>query len=277
MNIELLPSGSYRIRKMYQGKMYSVITEHKPTQKEALQLMAAALENVMESKHRKTFKKAAQEYIDMKEHVLSPSTVREYLGTAKRLSDEFNNLNINDITQIDVQKEINFHAKSKSPKTVRNYHGFISSVLKTFRPNLILNTTLPQKVKNEPYVPSDDDIKRILAEASGTRFEIPIMLACFGLRRSEICALSLDDINGNTIRIHTAKVINKNNDWIIKEKNKTEDSTREIWVPDDLIEKIQRAGTIYDGHPNDISDYLDAVQKKLGIEHFSVQIGRAHV
>ena len=67
---------------------------------------------------------------------------------------------------------------------MRNYHGFISSVLKTFRPNLILNTTLPQKVKNEPYVPSDDDIKRILAEASGTRFEIPIMLACFGLRRS---------------------------------------------------------------------------------------------
>ena len=36
MKIERLPSGSYRIRKMYKGKIYSVITDYKPTQKEAI-------------------------------------------------------------------------------------------------------------------------------------------------------------------------------------------------------------------------------------------------
>ena len=43
MKIEKLPSGSYRIRKMYKGKMYTVITEYKPTQKEAIALMSDKL------------------------------------------------------------------------------------------------------------------------------------------------------------------------------------------------------------------------------------------
>lgn len=48
MKIEKLPSRSFRIRKMYKGKMYSVTFEHKPTQKEAMQAMAAELDKVQE-------------------------------------------------------------------------------------------------------------------------------------------------------------------------------------------------------------------------------------
>ena len=33
MKIEKLPSGSYRIRKMYKGQMYAVVFDEKPTQK----------------------------------------------------------------------------------------------------------------------------------------------------------------------------------------------------------------------------------------------------
>ena len=32
MKIEKLPSGSYRIRKMYKGQMYAVVFDEKPTQ-----------------------------------------------------------------------------------------------------------------------------------------------------------------------------------------------------------------------------------------------------
>lgn len=46
MKIEKLPSGSYRIRKMYKGQTYTVITDYKPTQKEALKLMATVLDRV---------------------------------------------------------------------------------------------------------------------------------------------------------------------------------------------------------------------------------------
>ena len=53
MKIEKLPSGSYRIRKMYKGQMYTVVFDEKPTQKEAMQAMAAELDKI-KSKSRKS-------------------------------------------------------------------------------------------------------------------------------------------------------------------------------------------------------------------------------
>ena len=198
MKIEKLPSGSYRIRKMYKGQMYTVVFNEKPTQKEAMQAMAAEPDKIKSKKYHLTFTEAAQQYTETKEHVLSPKTVKEYLEIPSRLTDDFTNKPIYDITQIDIQKEINILAKTLAPKTIRNYHGFISSVLGMFRPEMNISTTLPQKIKNEPYIPTDEDIKRLLQAAQGSMFEIPIKLACYGLRRSEICSLTIDDLNGNT-------------------------------------------------------------------------------
>ena len=39
MKIEKLKSGSYRIRKMYKGVTYTVVTDYKPTQREAIKLL----------------------------------------------------------------------------------------------------------------------------------------------------------------------------------------------------------------------------------------------
>lgn len=108
----------------------------------------------------------------------------------RQIPDNFMKKNIDDITMIDVQTEINRLSKKCSPKSVSNHHGFISAVLGVFRPNLKLTTTLPQKVKNEPYIPSDNKMRKILEYSQGTEYEIPILLACYGLRRSEICALT---------------------------------------------------------------------------------------
>lgn len=62
------------------------------------------------------------------------------------------------------------------------------------RPEFKIYTKLPQKVKSEPYTPNQDDVRKILEAAKGTMFEIPISLACYGMRRSEICALTLDEL-----------------------------------------------------------------------------------
>ena len=219
MKIEKLPSGSYRIRKMYKGQMYTVVFDEKPTQKEAMQAMAAEPDKIKSKKYHLTFTEAAQQYTETKEHVLSPKTVKEYLEIPSRLTDDFTNKPIYDITQIDIQKEINILAKTLAPKTIRNYHGFISSVLGMFRPEMNISTTLPQKIKNEPYIPTDEDIKRLLQAAQGSMFEIPIKLACYGLRRSEICSLTIDDLNGNTLAIDSAKVLDKNNQFYFMEMN----------------------------------------------------------
>lgn len=270
MKIEKLPSGSYRIRKMYKGKTHTVVFDHKPTQKEAMQAMAEELDKVQCSKHDGlTFKVAVQKYIESKKNILSPSTIRGYSGIVRQISNTFLNCDIYDITALDVQSEINRIAGSCSPKTVRNHHGFISAVLGAFRPDLKLNTTLPQKVKKEPYIPSDDDVKKILDCARGTEYEIPIILACYGMRRSEICALTPEDINGDVVSITKAKVQDENLEWVIK-TTKTTASTRDIVIPVEIADKIRAKGYVYKGHPGEITKFLAASQKKLGIPPFSI-------
>lgn len=269
MKIEKLPSGSYRIRKMYKGQTYTIVFDHKPTQKEAMQAMAAKLDKIQEKYESLTFRTAAQKYIDSKKNVLSPSTIRGYSGIVRQISNAFLNNNIYDITALDVQVEINRFAESCSPKTVRNHHGFLSAVLGSFRPDLKLHTTLPQKIKNEPYIPSDDDVRKILDYAKGTEYEIPIILACYGMRRSEICALTLDDINGDVVSITKAKVQDENLEWVTK-TTKTTASTREIVIPMEIADKIREKGYVYKGYPGEITKFLAASQKKMGIPLFSI-------
>ena len=141
-----------------------------------MQAMAAELDKVKEKHESMTFEKAAESYVNMKRNVLSPRTIKEYSETAKRFPEWFRKLPISDINQIEINRLVNDLSKGKTPKTVRNYHGFLTAVLGTFYPNLKISTTLPQKSKSEPYIPSSNDIKKILECSKGTMFEIPIML-----------------------------------------------------------------------------------------------------
>lgn len=269
MKIEKLPSGSYRIRKMYKGQSYSLVFDHKPTQKEALQAMSAELDKVKTKYDRLTFKGAAGEYVEMKRNVLSPKTIKEYSDMPKRFPDWFNNLPLAEITQVDINRIVNELAKSKAPKTVRNYHGLISAILGTFRPDMKIYTKLPQKVKSEPYTPSQEDVRAILETAKGTMFEIPITLACYGMRRSEICALTLEDISGDVVHITKAMVQDENRKWVIK-STKTTESTRDIIISQELADKIREQGYVYRGFPNSITAYLTRIEKQLGIQHFTI-------
>lgn len=269
MKIEKLPSGSYRIRKMYKGKTYTIVTDYKPTQKEAMQLMAAELDKVTPSAPHMTFKASADKYIEVKTNVLSPSSINGYKSVLRNLSAEFKALNINDIAAMDIQKEINDYSANRSPKTVRNAHGFISAVLGMFRPELNISTTLPQRRRNDSYIPSDDDVKRILERAKGTLYEIPLILATFGLRRSEICALTLEDLNGNILTINKALVTNDSGEFIIK-TTKTIDGTRKIYLPDYVVDLIRKNGKIYDKSPGQIYENLCKYQNELGIPHFKL-------
>lgn len=267
MKIEKLPSGSYRVRKMYKGEKYSLVFDHKPTQKEALQAMSAELDKVKTKYDRLTFQGAAEEYVEMKRNVLSPTTIKEYIGMSERLPDWFCNLSLSDITQVDINRVVNELSKNKSPKTVRNNHGLISAILGTFRPEFNISTKLPQKVKSEPYTPTQEDVRAILEVAKGTEYEVAITLACYGMRRSEICALTPEDIDGDMAHINKAIVQNQDNEWIVK-TTKTTESTRDIVIPQKLAEKIQKQGYVYKGHPHNITRYLSKVEESLGIPHF---------
>lgn len=270
MKIERLDSGSYRIRKQFEGKRYTIILDYKPTQKEAVQLLTEEFKKTKVVCNRLSFENAAKEYIVTKENVLSPSTIRGYYGIINALSKTFLSKNILTITTLDVQREINAYSKNHAPKTVKNMNGFITAVMRMFCPNTQIITTLPQRVRKAPYIPSDEDVKRILQAAEGTKFKIPIILAIYGLRRSEICALdATTDLNGNILTINKALVQNEHGEWVLK-TTKSECGTRSIFLPDSVIELIRDAGIIYKGDPSRISRFLMKKQDELGIPRFSL-------
>jgi len=267
MKIEKRGPDSYRVRKMYKGQMYTVSFDHKPTQKEAMQAMAAELDRVQASCRKMDFRCAADKYIDMKRNVLSPRTIKEYSEMAGRFPEWFCSLSVSDISQVEISQFVNEISKGLSPKTVRNYHGFLTAVLGTYNPGLRINTHLPQKIKNEPYTPSQEDVKRILAEVSGTKYEIPITLACYGMRRSEICALQPEDIEGDVVHISKALVLDKDKNWVVK-TTKTTESTRDIIIPQELADKVLEQGYVYRGHPGSITKCLEQTEANLGIPRF---------
>lgn len=270
MKIEKLKSGSYRIRKMYKGVTYTVITDYKPTQKEAMLLMAEEMQHPEVVSERFTFEVAGNKYIAKKtKEQLSPTTIREYKGIMNRISSSFKQLIVQDITQKDIDEEVQRYSVGRKPKTVRNFHGFISSVLKTYHKSLNISTVLPKKERCIPHIPSSDDVKRLLDYCKGSEFEIPILLACYGMRRSEICALTPADINNDVVTINKALVMDSNKKWVLK-TTKTASSTREIIIPIEICDKIREKGYVYKGHPNNISDYIRRALKDLNMEHFSL-------
>lgn len=263
-------SGGYRVQPMRDGKRYSLTFDHKPTKSDIEQALFDAIARENQSNGiGVTFKKACELYNDSKKNVLSATTYREYTNTPKRLPDWFLNMNVSEITQDNINWCINELSVDRAPKTVRNYHGYISSVLSIYNPSLNISTTLPQKSQEKAYMPTESDVKNIIQASIGTEYEIPIKLSCYGLRRSEICAITSDDVDENGILyIHKTKVMDNNKKWIVQERTKTSASCRYVPIDKALANQIREHGCAYSGHPNNIYDFLDSTQKKLGIPHF---------
>ena len=266
MKVEKLPSGSYRITKMYKGKRYRVTFDHKPTDKEVTIALAEKMETD-ENRKDGSFEHFAKDYIAKRDNVLAPSSVYTYENKINQISDKFKSMNLYDITQVDVQNEINEYAKTHAPKTVRTYHGFISAVLGSYRPRLVLRTTFPQKKPRESYLPSDDDIKAILDAAKGTEDSIGLQLGVLSLRRSEVCALQMSDLNGNELHVHASKEYNKG--WVIKETPKTDAGNRIVYLPQSLVDEINEKGYFFKYSPNKLLEHLNKYQKELGIPQFT--------
>lgn len=267
----------WRISEMRNGKRYRVSVDYEPTKKQARQLIDEKIKtNTVSNDLRDTFATSAEKYIKIKYNVLSPSTIRAYYSMLSNMSDTFKRRKTADITQEDVQKEINDYTVGHSPKSTANLHGFISAILGIYRPNLILHTTLPQKVKYEAVTPSEDTIKRLLSEIKGTDFEIAFRLGVYGLRRGEICALTSDDLEGNLLSINKSKVRDERGQWVIKPIPKTTGSQRTIYIDDDLADLLRAAGDAYSKNPNKLNQKLTSILTALGVPVFRFHDLRAY-
>lgn len=283
MAIEKLKSGHYRIRFEKDKKKYSITTDRKPTKREEAALIQEYLEKLKEESLDKkgSFKKYAEEYIKTKENVLSVSTIKGYRHALNALPASFLNTPFFEIEQHDVTKLVNSMVHDAKPKTIYNRHGFVSAVLREFRPGFVLNTKLPRKEQKEIYTPTEKEVMAIFKYIDESqvfhRYYIPIYLGAMGLRRSEIGALTISDLSDdNTLTICKAKVQDSNNKWIIQPYTKTEKSNRKIPIPKKLADRIREQGYIYEGSLNQIFCTLDSVQKALGLPHFGIHRLRSY-
>ena len=184
-----------------------------------------------------TFGEALDAYIKSREAVLSPKTIMEYRGIAKRNIKSLHEIKLRKLSQEDIQEAINHETLHHSPKTIRNIHGLISAVLGQYRPDIRLATVLPKKVRPDLYIPSDDEIQCLIQHVTGTDMELPILLAAFGpMRRGEISALTMDNISGNRVHVCQNMVLNEQRKWIIKQP-KSYAGDRFIDYPDFVAEK----------------------------------------
>lgn len=265
MKLEQLPSGSYRVRKTANGKTYRVTFDHKPSDREATIALAELMQEEA-PREKGTFGTYAERYIESKRNILSPASVRTYYELIDRMSDRLKGTNLYDITQELIQIEVNEYAKDHAAKSVRSLHGFIASVLGMYRPQFTLKTALPRKENKKGYQPTTEDIKTILEAVKGTEYSVPFQLGILGLRRGEICALTMEDLKDRELIINKTLVYNQG--WILKPSTKSDESNRVIVIPEALADEIKDNGTIYEGDPKKLNKHLQRVQKQLGIPQF---------
>lgn len=223
-----------------------------------------------------TLGQAFAEYIAVKENILSPPTIRAYSQIAKNAFPALQKMKVSNITQIAVQSAVNQLAAHSSPKSIRNAHGFLSAVLKMYRPDFILRTTLPRKQSNKPFIPENDEIHRLLTylRIRDTEMYKAVLLASFGsLRRSEISALTEDDIDGDVVSVTKAVVEDKNGEYVVKNTTKSEAGTRDVTMPHDVIVQLvphpdSENGRIVDLLPGIITHRFTRALEKSGIKHF---------
>lgn len=244
MKATKLPSGNWRCR-AYDNKTKKCKSFTAETRKEAEYLASQWLNEKQEKKtsHKETVEECVKAYIESKENILSPSSIRGYYIILNNSLGSLANISIANLTERDLQIWINENVERYKPKSIKSQFGLVSAALRQMKISLDFDSILlPRIPKNEKKIPTEEQVGTILRMVEGTSVELPVTIAVtLGLRQSEIAALTWDDYTGTTLKIHSARVPNKDGRYIIKNTTKSEASTREIEVDGLLKMRLDRA------------------------------------
>ena len=222
---------------MVGGKRVSVVDGNPAVAQARAVALKSGLIEEKKSGPSMTVGEAIDRYIESKDAVLSPSTIRGYKQLRKNALQELMCKKLSDLTQEDVQRAVNRMARNKSPKRVRNAHGLLTATIAMYRPGFILRTALPQRERTEIQIPTIAEIQIIAEKAKGTDFELPFLLATWmGLRTSEIRGLTWDCVNGNMLHIKQAVVDGVDGPEL--KTTKTYSGNRKIQIPPYILSLI---------------------------------------
>ena len=83
------------------------------------------------------------------------------------------------------------------------------------------------------------------------------------------CAFALMKISDNKILIHKTLVQNKDFEWIVKQSPKSKAGFRTVIVPEEVCTYIKANGYAYVGCPDNLTQMLHRIQKRLSLPNFS--------
>lgn len=202
------------------------------------------------------FADCLERYINEREGIRSPSTIHGYRSVQRAINDKypaFCGLPVDRITDRDVQVVVSsLKRDGYSPKTIRNWIGLINAVLIAERQSPV-KVAVPARVTTDRPIPTKGEITMMLCLMHNHPLEVPFRLALMGLRRGEICALTLDDLDDDDVlHIHRSAVISDDYHVEIKDSPKTDASNRYIQLPKDLADQIREKG-ITSYYPNSLT------------------------
>ena len=271
-----LPSGSWRVQYTVNGQRRSVTGT---TKKEA---EYKALQDQLEVRHRRaagvTIGEAVDQYIESRSAVLSPSTIQGYEKMSAKDLQGIRQIPVSKFTSAQYQKFVNtlarrvsFKGKPVSPKYVANVCGLLTAAIRSVDPDADLRATLPAPKKRLVEMLSPEAVISIV---TGSAIELPVLLAMWlSLSLSEIRGLTVDSVRGGRLHVDGA-VVDIGGVPVHKETNKAFERTRELPIPDrimDLIEQTDawRAGTGYlvPLRGCALHDRWISLQRRAGVEH----------
>lgn len=222
MRAVLLPSGSYRVQVMIDGVSHSITRQ---TAEEAIR----AAEMLKSGKTGKSLRECCLDYIELREAVLSASSVRGYKQITKNMLQSIMDIPIAEITTQAMQRAVNLDLKTHGPKTMQNAVGFIQSV---FAENDIerKKIKLPQIVRNERAFLEPDELLVFIDAIQGHKWEAGMLLMCHGLRASEAMNIQRKNITTNCIAVRGAAVLDENESLVRQAMNKNQSSRRDVPV-----------------------------------------------
>lgn len=247
-----LPSGSWTVQLRREGVNVTEPTEEACRTK-ALAIRAGFIEQ--ESKlPRQTLGELLDKYIERR-LVRSPSTLRGYYGIRRNTFPAYMD---KDIRSINWPQAIDAESKRVAKKTLHNEISLVAAAFKEFKIPFdpVDIGAIPKTVT--PWL-DYDQILVFVDLIRGTPVELPALLALHSLRRSEIFALRMEDIDrkSETIRVSGSTVYTSSAEWIRREENKSARSQRVVPIV------IPRLFEILQDHNGDICALGDGVRRQI--------------
>lgn len=276
-NAKKLPSGNWRVL-LFIGKDGSGKREYKsftaPTKREAERDAALyALRKKEQEESGLTVGQSLDRYIETHSNVLSPATVRKYSSMRRNSFKPIEDRYVSKLSSADVQQFVNAFALDHSPKTVSCVVGLLTAALKASDPerNFVLKRPAPRKT--EMQIPTQEQVRTLIQEAgSPAMTSVFVLAAALGLRRSEIAALTWQDIDGDILHIRKALVQDENGIWISK-STKTAAGTRNLDLPDYVKNQLvalkpddaSQTDRIFSFSPDAITMRFNRAREKAGV------------